>query len=166
MGRDKAGLPFRGSTLAAAVAQAVREAAGSAVLVGSSEPGGIADLYPGEGPLGAILTALKHTSSEWNLVVACDMPEITSPLLRRLLDTAQAKGCDALLPLGPDGRVEPLCAVYRRTARETVERCFSEGVRKVTAALEGLDIHRLEIAEVMQFQNVNTPEDWLAYGAG
>ena len=77
MGRDKARLPFRGGTLSSAVANAVREAAGNAILVGNPELGGIPDLYPGEGPLGGILTVLHHTSSEWNLVVACDLPEIT-----------------------------------------------------------------------------------------
>ena len=166
MGRDKACLPFRGGTLSAAVAEAVRKAAGNAILVGNPELGGIPDRYPGEGPLGGILTALHHTSSEWNLIVACDLPELTANFLLRLLDAAEASGCDALLPHTAGGRPQPLCAIYRTSARDSIEKQFRAGIRKVTVALDGLDIHHLEVAEVLQFQNVNTPEDWADYAAG
>src|SRR5438552_7752315 len=104
MGRDKASLPFDGGTLAGAVARTVEAAAGSAILVGNPGLGGIADLYPGEGPLGGILTALHHTTAEWNLIVACDMPELTSSFLRDLLARAETAACDVLLPCGPGGR--------------------------------------------------------------
>ena len=166
MGRDKAQLPFRGGTLCAAVADAVREAAGTAILVGNPALGGIPDRYPGEGPLGGILTALDHTSAEWNLIVACDLPQLTAGFLRRLLDAAEAAGCDALLPHSAGGRPQPLCAVYRRSTRQVLEERFRTGTRKVTLALEGLGVHRLEVSEVLQFQNVNTPEDWADYAAG
>src|SRR5207249_478517 len=140
-------------------------AAGSAVLVGNPTLGGIADLYPGEGPLGGILTTLRHSAAEWNLVVACDMPEITPAFLRGLLKVAQWPDADVLLPYGPGGRPEPLRAVYRRSARQTIECHFTQGVRKVTAAFEGLAVVRLDVAEALSFQNVNTPEDWAVYAA-
>src|SRR5215472_12946061 len=109
MGRDKALLPFHGATLAATVSREVARAAGSATLVGNPELGGIPDLYPGEGPLGGILTALHHTSAEWNLIVACDMPEVSAAFLQELLSAAENSDADALLPEGPSGLPEPLC---------------------------------------------------------
>ncbi|MBS1859276.1 MAG: molybdenum cofactor guanylyltransferase [Acidobacteria bacterium] len=166
MGQDKTRLPYRGGTLVEAVSAAVRCAAGSAILVGHPELGGIPDLYPGQGPLGGILTALDHTSAEWNLVAACDLPEVTPELLSRLLDAAEAAGCDALLPHAPGGLPEPLCAVYRRAARPALEARFQAGVRKVTLAVEGLRTVHLEIGEALHFKNVNTPEDWAIYAAG
>jgi molybdopterin-guanine dinucleotide biosynthesis protein A len=164
MGQDKAALRFRGGTLAGAVARAVEAAAGSAVLVGRPELGGIPDLYPGEGPLGGILTALHHTTADWNLIVACDMPEITAEFLRDLVDAAESRACAVLLPYS-GSRPEPLCAVYHRDARQVVEGRFQNGIRKVTVAIEGLPVARLDIAEGLSFQNVNTPEDWAAYAA-
>src|SRR5262252_2215251 len=110
MGRDKARLPFRGSELVSVVAAAVARAAGNVTLIGHSELPAIPDRYPGEGPLGGILTALHHTSSDWNLIVACDMPEISGVFLSELLAQAMGSHADVLLPCGPDGLEQPLCA--------------------------------------------------------
>ena len=165
MGRDKARLPFRGGDLVSAVAAEVVRAAGNATLVGHSDLPAIADRYPGEGPLGGILTALHHTSSDWNLIVACDMPEISAAFLAELVAHALRSPADVLLPVDFDGRPQPLCAVYHRHALAVLERHFASGVRKITAALTGLVVERLAVAELSLFQNVNTPEDWAAYVA-
>ena len=168
MGRDKALLPYRGGTLAEAVARAVAEAAGSATLVGDPNlyrqlgfPV-VGDRYPGEGPLGGILTALHSTAADWNLVTACDMPAITSDLLRGLLETAGRLDADALVPAGPSGMLEPLCAVYHRRITKVLEERFGAGVRRVAEALEVVRAVRFPVMEVSCFQNVNTPEEWSA----
>jgi molybdopterin-guanine dinucleotide biosynthesis protein A len=168
MGRDKALLPFRGGLLAQAIAVAVARAAGSATLVGTPKVCQslgfpvIPDLYPGEGPLGGILTALGHTAADWNLVTACDMPALTTGLLSALLDAAQRLDADALVPIGPSGRPEPLCAVYHRRARRPLGCQFSGGVRKLAAALEAVRAVPFPVVEVSCFRNVNTPEEWSA----
>jgi len=174
MGRDKALLRMPGGTLGERVARAVAAAAGRAVLVGSPERYGalgypvIADLYPGEGPLGGILTALDHTGAEWNLLAACDMPGLTETWLGALLDAAGRTRADVTLPVGPSGRLETLCGVYRKSARAALETAFADGVRRVSEAvrsLPGLRTVPFEISEVSIFQNVNTPEEWAAHGA-
>jgi len=172
MGRDKALLPFRGTFLGKSVAQAVHEAAGNVTLVGDlalAESIGypaIADHYPGEGPLGGVLTALQHTTADWNLITACDMPELTPDFLIGLLDAAWRAGADVLMPAGPAGLPEPLCAVYRREAHEEIAAAFRGGIRKVTAAFAGLRVVQIPVTEIKPFQNVNTPEDWAGYAAG
>jgi molybdopterin-guanine dinucleotide biosynthesis protein A len=169
MGCDKALLPFRGGLLGESVARAVRSAAGSAVLVGNPrryQPLGypaIPDLYPGAGPLGAVLTALHHTSADWNLVAACDMPGLSGEFLGILIDAAGRSGADALVPIGPSGRPEPLCAVYRRRSLPLLEHALGRGVRCVRAALEELRATLISVPELTPFQNVNTPEDWANY---
>jgi molybdopterin-guanine dinucleotide biosynthesis protein A len=166
MGCDKALLPFRGGLLVESVARAVRSAAGSAVLVGHprlyQHPGypAIPDLYPGAGPLGGILTALRHTAADWNLVAACDMPGLSADFLRLLIHAADG---DAVVPMGPSGRPEPLCAVYHRRSRPVLERAFGRGVRSVRAALEDLRATLVSVPELAPFQNVNTPQDWAGY---
>lgn len=166
MGRDKALLPVGAGTLGGSVAAMLERAAGSVVLVGNPQLAAlegyrnIPDLYPGEGPLGGILTALAHTSAAWNLIAACDMPGLTDGFLGELLEAAEGCRADALLPAGPGGRPEPLCAVYHQRSREPLDGAFARGVRKIAAALEGISVCVWPVAEAGLFQNVNTPEDW------
>ena len=178
MGRDKALLPLppdrHGQTLGQAVAGIVESAAGSATLVGDTERYRvlgypvIPDRYPGEGPLGGILTALAHSSANWNLITACDMPGLTVGFLRQLLDAAASGEADILLPFGPSGRPEVLCAVYRKRAITPLEGAFRAGIRKVALAASasaGLRTVPFHVAEASVFQNVNTPEEWAAHGS-
>ncbi len=172
MGQDKALLPFRGGVLAQTIAQEVRAAAGQAAFVGSpargvpSGFGVVPDIYPGEGPLGGILTALQNTTARWNLIVACDMPNVSAAFLRQLLDAAEAWDVDALLPAGPSHQLEPLCAVYHRRVEQGLHAAFSSGQRKILGALEGLPVAVLLVRESAPLQNVNTPADWADYARG
>ena len=169
MGRDKALLKYGDGVLVQQVAQAVAKAAGSAVLVGSPARYGslgygvTPDVYPGEGPLGGILTALQNSAADWSLIVACDMPALTAEFLSRLFTTAEACGGDVLAPAGPTGKLEPLCAVYHRRSGQGLYRAFESGVRSVVRALQEVRTVTWNLPDAEFFHNVNTPEDWSAY---
>ena len=70
----------------------------------------------------------------------------------------------ALVPAGPSGRAEPLCAIYHRLAYPALRAAFDAGVRKIWTAVERLPAVTFPIGELTPFQNVNTPEDWAGYG--
>ena len=170
MGRNKAFLMQGGRTLIEIAADAVRQAAGSVTIIGSPEVFQefalpvIPDRRPGCGPLAGIETALFHTTADWNLIVACDMPRLDPQVLGRILAEAQARpDVICVLPESAAGRVEPLCAVYRRTALSIISNSLNNGVRKVREALEGSPVYRLHMANDPVFQNVNTPEEWQQY---
>jgi molybdenum cofactor guanylyltransferase len=171
MGRNKALLPMRGEPLIRSIVCAVEMAAGSAILVGSETLYGhlgfraIPDLYPGEGPLGAIVTALRNSSTEWNLVVACDMPELSAGFLSSMLRAARESDFDLLAPAGPAGQPEPLCAVYRGSAAGPLQRAFEGGERRAMAVFDLLKAGVIRFQEAAYFQNVNTPEEWALYAA-
>src|SRR5207244_12891152 len=72
----------------------------------------IFDLYQDRGSFGAVHAALAHARTEWAVVLACDFPFISVELLQ-YLSTLLSDHVDAIAPIQPDGRVQPLCAFYR-----------------------------------------------------
>lgn len=166
MGRDKALLPYRGTTLAGYVAGEVEAAAGSATLIGPPERYGrlgypvIEDALPECGPLGGLVAALRFTGAEWNLLVACDMPGITADFLRSLLEAAEQSGGRCLVPLREQAHAEPLCAAYHRAALPALEAALERRVLKMQAVIELLEPVYWPVAEPARFVNINTPEQW------
>ena len=172
-GRDKALVELEGRPLVLRVAETVRAAAGSATLVGPPGKYGhlglrvIPDPLPDFGPSAGLLAALDDSSSEWNLITACDLPNLSALFLRFLLHEARRSGADVVLPLDAEGRAEPLCAVYALRCRETIRSAVERGVHKMTTAFGGLRLRELRPQEYARFDpdgslfaNVNTPEDW------
>jgi len=166
MGQDKALLVCQGATMAERTARIVREAAGAAALVGPPQRYAhlglpvIADLRPGCGPLGGILTALASTAADWNLIVACDLPALSADVLKTLIAAAEASDADCLAPQSSPGYLEPLCAVYHRRARDEIESALQAGVRKVHDALARLRVRAWDASGAAWLENRNSPEDW------
>jgi molybdopterin-guanine dinucleotide biosynthesis protein A len=166
MGQDKALLEGSGGPLLGRLSRIVAAAAGGCTVVapaGRYEGLGVpvlSDLWPGEGPLGGILTVLENTSALWNLIVAVDMPLLDAEFLARLLAEAR-QGREALVPAHPDGSLEPLCAVYPSTAITGIRHFFAGGGRRVKDALCEIE-YRTTPAPAGLLLNVNTPEQWEA----
>src|SRR5258708_32331097 len=81
----------------------------------------IEDRWPGEGPLGGIITGLEDSATnaerhEWNLIVSCDMPFLTSDWLRFLSERAAKSNAQGLLPHSGSGPKPPLCFWQTRCA--------------------------------------------------
>jgi molybdopterin-guanine dinucleotide biosynthesis protein A len=130
----------------------------------------VPDRWPGEGPLGGIITALCATTETnggaLNLIVSCDMPFLTREWLGYLVERALATDEEAIAPWSEHG-LEPLCACWRTSALGTLQGAFDEGVRKVTEAMKRLRMEVLDETHWKRFDtagrlfwNMNTPQDY------
>jgi molybdopterin-guanine dinucleotide biosynthesis protein A len=165
MGRPKARLPVGDTTLVEWVAARLAPAF-SQLLVSARDEAQIPerlrahvvrDRRPGAGPLAGIEAGLAATPHEVLVAVACDMPWVEVGLARRLVQAS--RGHDAAVPR-LDGRPEPVCAAYRRSAAAPIGRALDAGRLRAAQALEGLDVHWLEDAPAEQLGSLNTPEDY------
>jgi molybdopterin-guanine dinucleotide biosynthesis protein A len=146
-GRDKSRLLIEGRPIIVRQLEALRQVAGEIFVVGG-EPDRFADVgltvhadvEPGCGAIGGVLTAVTVAPSERVLVVACDLPYLAAPLLARLAELAEH--ADAAWVRGGRG-AEPLLACYRRTARAPIAAAIAAG-RLALADLE----HVLQVAVV------------------
>lgn len=178
-GEDKARVIFeaqpmlsRSCELVAAVTGAVRVVAPLGRYEDLAWPV-VADRWPGEGPLGGILTALCTTLEEdpqcqWNLIVSCDMPFLTKEFLEFLTGIAQGSAARGIVPESAKGR-EPLCACWRTDSADELHAAFAEGMRRVNDALQHLHAEVLDEAHWKRFDsagrlfwNMNTAAEYLA----
>lgn len=172
MGVDKGLLEIDGVAVILRTARLVEMVAGPACVVGGVEMyrgsglRAIADDWPGAGPLGGIVTALRASEAEWNLIVACDLPYLTRLWLEFLVERARASAADAVVPINVRG-AEPLCAMYRTRCEAALRATLDEGTRKVTDGLTRVRVEYLEPAEWkcfdsegLLFKNMNTPADY------
>ena len=168
MGRDKALLPYRGTTLVEHLARAVKEAAGTVAVIG--EPVRYSSLgypvyrdkFPGCGPIGGVYTALSVSSTDWNLIVACDMPALSADVLRTLLRSAGESDKSCVVATGPTGEPEPLCAVYHRCCLPVLNRAIQEKRFKMKDLLTELDLKARPV-DASALVNVNTPAEWAEF---
>ena len=171
MGRDKAFLHLGGITLLTSALERTQAATGSAWIVGSAEkfaPFGsvVEDQYPGCGPLGGIQAALAATRTRLNLITAVDMPFLQLDFLRYLVDQARASQAVVVVPRA-GGRLQPLCAVYRKDFAEVAERSLQAGKNKIdnlfaevqTLVMDQAELERNGFGEEM-FRNLNNEQDW------
>jgi len=97
-----------------------------------------ADAEPGLGPLAGLRTALAAADGAAVLVVAWDMPFVTSALLLRLRDLGE-EGASAVVPAhGSPVMLEPLCGYYSADSLEVCERLLARGERRAHALFESL----------------------------
>jgi molybdopterin-guanine dinucleotide biosynthesis protein A len=118
----------------------------------------VVDRYPATGPLGAIVTALDETGADTLVVVAGDMPGVSADALGNLLRRHAAARRDATVPESERG-LEPLCAIYARSARPALAAALSAGRLSLQDALHSLELERVTGVSSALFRNVNAPED-------
>ena len=141
----------------------------------------IADRWPGEGPLGGILTALHNLRATYSgdqkrgeesdscpfaLILSCDMPFLTAEFLRFLTERALASEAAIIVP-AVSNRLEPLCACWCSAATEAVQAAFDGGCRRVSEAMKQVSMEVLDEAAWKRFDtdgrlfwNMNTMADY------
>ena len=123
------------------------------------------DSHSGIGPLEAIRTSLANAQTSRVVLVGCDLPFVTSDLFSYLLEL---KGdYQAVIPVGRDERLEPLCAVYSVDALAYVADLIDRGERRVSKLFDLVPTRLVGFDELGHlrgserfFENVNTPEDY------
>lgn len=173
MGSDKSQLKYSGKSAVEQIAAALESVVDAVRVVGAagdrhlSRFQNVPDLHVKWGALGGIHAALTSCQSTWAFVIACDLPLVTTELLGRLRQLANASH-DAVVPIQADGRPQPLCALFRRQeCLAEAEKLISSGEHTPRALLARVRTRWVKFAEIADLAgaadillNVNTPEDY------
>src|SRR6266545_922996 len=143
----------------------------------------IFDLHEHLGPLGGIHTALTHcVAGESALILACDLPFITTEFLSFLCDVHQGENPQSenprsairnpqsiTVPLDQSNRLQPLAAIYDQSLEAVVRQMLAANELKVDPLYSRVSTRQVVFAEFARlpdaerfFVNVNTPEEYQA----
>jgi len=161
MGTDKSQLTLENQTFTERLQQTLLAITDSVTVMRAEQ-----DVYPNWGALGGVHAAFAACTREWALVVACDLPFVTTELFAQLASLRTDH--EAVVPLQPDGRPQPLAALYR------IDPCLSWATRLIESGRRRpLDLLQLvntrwvpfsELTNLAQaerfFDNINTPDDY------
>lgn len=174
MGRDKASMVIGGGGLtqtrrALGLLGTLCERTYVSLREGQSVPEGgegvpiLRDSGDAEGPLCGILAAFREAPAAAWLVMACDLPFVTSEVLARLVEchreqpgqpfVAYANSCDAL--------PEPLCAIYGPAALPILQKHAARGnfsPRRIMIE-EHIVFLDLPAGSAASLSNINAPQD-------
>ncbi|MDG2027528.1 MAG: molybdenum cofactor guanylyltransferase [Acidimicrobiales bacterium] len=164
MGVDKALIEVDGEALVRRAVAALSSADAQPVLVVGGDQSGIEalglayvpDQWPGEGPLGGIITALRSIDAEIVAVLSCDLTEASSIAVRSVVGALG--DADVAVPVVA-GQAEWLHAAWRRSSLGTLEAQFAEGVRSPRHAVAGLRVAQLLDGDPCWFHDADRPED-------
>lgn len=168
MGRDKALMTLGHRRLVEIAAEAA-EIAGAhrIVTVGGDEAAltrlgyvWVPDRWPGEGPLGGIITALSAATSQRVVVLACDHVAAAPDAIVAVVD-ALDDDTDVAMPF-VGGRDQTMHAAWHRRCLDLLSARFADGARSVREGMAGLGLVRVAIADSRWVADADTPAELLA----
>ncbi len=178
-GQDKGLLPLAGKSLVQHVLHRVRSVVDEELVVTSSETQAqnyrkslsnnvtiVVDRQEEQSPLVGALTGLEQAKGEYAVILPCDVPFVSKDVISLLFDLST--GRNACIPRWVNGFIEPLQAVYRKTAAlDAAREALKAGGHDMQSMIERLKgtryistlvLQQLD-PELLTFFNVNTQLD-------
>jgi molybdopterin-guanine dinucleotide biosynthesis protein A len=175
MGQDKALLELDGCTLLSHICLVARECTAQTYVISPWIEKYQNFLPPGcqpvkeqlvlnassNTPLIGFAQGLELVKTEWVLLLACDLPHLSSSQVKQwlLALTTVLPTEIACLPRSFKGW-EPLCGFYRRSCWSSLQQYVNAGGRSFQSWLAQHSVRELVFSDRSCLFNCNTPQDW------
>lgn len=167
MGREKGLIELNGKMFIQHVVDALRPLVDEIIIVANNSEYDklgykvLADQIKDCGPMGGIYTGLSASKTQKNIVLSCDIPDVSPKLLRQLL--FQSENFEVTIPVH-NGWSEPLCAVYDRSCAGKLKELLEKKEFKMRDALKNMNANYINMVPGECFSeadlvNINTPEE-------
>ena len=164
MGTDKALISHDGVTLVEGAVAALRAAGADPVVVVGGDRSALEalrldvvdDRWPGEGPLGGIITALLEVDTDIVAVLSCDLTDASAIAVASVVGAVGT--ADVAVPV-VEGRTQWMHAAWRRSALPALTAAFDEGRRAPRDAVSALTVTHLLDGDPCWFHDADRPED-------
>ena len=121
----------------------------------------IPEQQPHQGPLVAFSQGLAMTSSTWVLLLACDLPHLSTSVIQSWIDELPSVGLESIayLPKHLDKGWEPLCGFYRQICHPWLLEYIDGGGQSFQGWLKLHPVTELVVTDPLCLSNCNTPAD-------
>ena len=117
----------------------------------------VPDEYKGIGPIGGLYSALKVSGSPGNLVIPCDMPDLTAEIMEKLI---QHKEGQQAVVLGTSGNYRiPTVGFYRISSLKVIENQIKKNDFKLQNLIDELNAKIIRVSAEEKIRNINSPSD-------
>jgi len=111
-----------------------------------------------QSPLNGIYSALKDSNKEWNFIISCDLPLMSSKIIQKMWNKGN-KSADAIVPI-IDEQSHPVCAFYNKEIELNIKKELMVNNLKVVNLLKLIKTDYIDMNENRkEFTNMNTQED-------
>lgn len=122
----------------------------------------VGDIYKGNGPLSGIHSALKNSTTDYVLCIACDMPVTGKEVLSFMGNYPE--NYEVLIPKC-EGKLQPLCCIYSKKLEYKIEESLIKNENKLQKLILNFNYKVLDGLEERKFWNkdflnINTPNDF------
>ncbi len=114
------------------------------------------DITKNAGPVAGICSGLEVSSTDYNLVLSCDIPLINSDILKQLINVIDDDS--EIIQIESQGKTMPLIALYRNQVKKVFNACLNNNERRLRIAINGCKSKNVIIEKEHEFcaMNVNT----------
>lgn len=119
----------------------------------------IPDIISDKGPLGGIYTALSHSETEFNLILSCDIPLISTELLQELISKHTEEA--GITVFASESKTHPLIGIYSKKIVPVIKNAIDSDELKMMDLLAKVPHQILNIEESENFPltNINSADE-------
>ena len=132
-------------------------------MIGKEKPDSISyhffkDELDIQAPINGLYTALNYSNSDWNFIISCDLPLMTTEIIQSLW-TLGNHDADAIVPMVND-YFQLTCAFYHKRILKQIPRQIEEGDLSLHGLLNSIKMEMVIMDDnENEFTNMNTVED-------
>lgn len=162
MGEDKGFLKLNGKTFMSSIIAALNPIVGEIIIVSNNSEYDVfnlkrvADSMEDSGPLAGLYSGLLHSETENNIVLSCDVPLISTSVLKKLLEGAPSEA--EVIQFESEGKTMPLVAMYKKKCRHHFLKLLQTNERRLRFAIDQLDVKTITLDSELgkTVRNINT----------
>lgn len=118
------------------------------------------DIIKEAGPVSGICSGLEASKSDYNLILSCDIPLITTAVLKKLIDAKD--DTSEIIQIETNGKTIPLIALYKKDVICKFNKLLNKDERRLRIAIKTCKSKNVAIEKEFDIltMNVNTKDEF------